>query len=77
MTPDVQRVAEQLVTQVADALGLKVDVAEAVRLGAIAASNVVDLVSGKAWRDAKAAGNAAAAPITTLAEAEESARKPR
>jgi hypothetical protein len=76
LNADVQRVAEQLVGQVADALGVKVDPAMLVQLGAAAAGNVVDLVSGKAWRDAKAAGNAAADSITTLQQAEDSAKRP-
>lgn len=77
MTPDIQRIFEQGVALAADELGIKVDAAELERLAAIAAANVVDLVSAKAWRDAKAAGAAAAAVITTIEQAEESARKPR
>jgi hypothetical protein len=74
---DVQRVAEQLVTQVAGELGVQVDAAQVVQLGAAAVGQVSDLISAKAWRDAKAAGNAAAATITTLEQAEDSAKRPR
>lgn len=77
MNDDVQRVAEQLVTQVAGELGVQVDAAQVVQLGAAAVGQVSDLISAKAWRDAKAAGNAAAATITTLEQAEDSAKRPR
>jgi hypothetical protein len=74
MTADIQRVFEQGVALVADELGVQVDAAQLVQLGAAAVTNAVDAISGKAWRDAKAAGNAAAAGITTLEQAEESAK---
>lgn len=77
MSPEIQALAEQLVTEVAGKLGVTVDAAQVVQLGAAAVGQVSDLVSAKAWRDAKAAGSAAAASITTLEQAEESARKPR
>lgn len=71
------QLSEQLVDQVAKKLGLELDAAQLVELGAKAIGNVADLVSAKAWREAKAAGAAAAARITTLEEAEASAKAPR
>lgn len=72
-----QELAELVVGEVAQQLGVKLDAAQLVELGAKALANIGDLVSAKAWRDAHAAGDAAASRITTLEQAEESARKPR
>lgn len=77
MSDEAQKLAEDAVREVASALGLKVDAAQVVALGAQAVAHIGDLITAKAWRDAKASGQAAAAKITTLEEAETSARSPR
>jgi hypothetical protein len=77
VTLELKALAELAVVETAKQLGVKLDVDQVLELGAKLVANVTDLVSAKAWRDAKSAGEAAAARITTLEQAEESARKPR
>ncbi len=56
---------------------MQLDAGQVVELGAVALAQIGDLIAGRAWRDARAAGDAAASRITTLEEAEASAKAPR
>lgn len=76
--PPVESIARALVDEVAKQLGVSIgDSQQLAELATRATAHVADLVSARAWRDARAAGDAAAERITTLEEAEASARRPR
>lgn len=77
MNIDPSKLAEQAVDAVAKQLGVELNAEQLVELAGKAVAHIGDLVSAKAWRDAHAVGDAAAANITSLEEAEASARRPR
>lgn len=77
MSVDPDALVEQAVQAIAGQLGVELDADQVVELAARAIDNIGDLVSAKAWREARAAGDAAASTITTLEEAEASAKRPR
>lgn len=72
-----KELAEEAVREIAGHLGVKLEAEQVVELAGKAVVHIGDLISAKAWRDARAVGDAAAERITTLEQAEESARKPR
>jgi ribosomal protein L12E/L44/L45/RPP1/RPP2 len=65
-----KRIAERSVAEVANALGVTVDAAAIVER----ATMIVDSLKGGTWKKIIALGDDAAAKITTLEEAVESAR---
>ena len=77
MSDPLQRLGEKLVTLLAEKVGIELTAEELVAHGTQALALVGDLLTNKAKRDADAAAEAAAGKITTLEEAEASAKRPR
>lgn len=75
--PVISKAAEGVVTALAQQLGVSVDAEAAVEFAERAIEYLGDAITANAWRAAQEAGQAAAAQITTLEEAEASARRPR
>jgi hypothetical protein len=70
----VTEAAEGLVRGIAGQLGVQLDAAQVVALGKEGLTHLAGLVSAANWKEAKAAGTAAAASINTLEEAEAAAK---
>lgn len=77
MSDPAKQLGEEFVRSVAAQMGVNVDPEQVAALVARAALHLSEVIGAKAWRDAKEAGDLAASKITTLEQAEESAKRTR